>query len=151
MSRQIAVLALFAAATAVTASFGAMFLPGTWYASLAKPSWTPPNWVFGPVWTALYVMIAAAGWLAWRAQGMGRAVAVWAAALVANGLWSWLFFGSHQIAAALADILVLLALILVFIMSTWRSARWAALLFVPYLLWVTYATSLNTGIWLMNP
>ena len=150
MARQIVVLVLFMLATAAIAAFGAVFRPGDWYAALAKPAWTPPNWVFAPVWTTLYVMIAVAGWLAWRAEGFGRTFAIWAAALLANGLWSWLFFGRHLVGVALADIVLLLALIAAFIAATWHRARWAAVLFLPYLAWVGYATSLNAGIWVMN-
>lgn len=150
MTRQIAMLAAFALATAAASLFGATFRPGAWYAALAKPAWTPPNWVFAPVWTTLYVMIALAGWLAWRAEGFGRAVGIWVVALVANGLWSYLFFGRQLVGAALADIALMLALIVGFIAVTWQPARWAALLFVPYLAWVAYASSLNAGIWLLN-
>lgn len=140
----------FMLATAAAAAIGSQFRPGAWYALLAKPAWTPPSWVFPVVWTALYIAIAVAGWLAWRAEGFGRAVAVWLAGLVCNGLWSYFFFGRQQIGLALADIGLLLAMIVAFIMVTWRPARAAALLFLPYLAWVAYATSLNAGIWLMN-
>ena len=150
MPRQIAMLALFVVATAAISVFGATFRPGAWHAALAKPPWNPPNWVFAPVWTTLYVMIAVAGWLAWRAEGFGRAVMIWGLALVANGLWSYLFFGQQLIGVALVDIVVLLVLIVAFIATTWQPARSAALLFVPYLLWVAYATSLNAAIWAMN-
>jgi tryptophan-rich sensory protein len=149
--RPIAILIGFVAATAAVAAFGAQFLPGEWYASLAKPAWTPPNWVFGPVWTLLYIMIALAGWFAWRSEGFGLAVYVWIAALVANGLWSWLFFGLHQVAAAMADLVLLLALIVAFMALAWRTARPAALLFLPYFAWVSYACTLNAGVLALNP
>ncbi len=150
MSSKLLVLAVFAAATAATALFGARFMPGAWYEALAKPPWTPPNWLFGPVWTALYVMIALAGWLAWQRLGNGRAMVLWVAALVLNGAWSWIFFGRHLIGAALVDIILLLACIAGFIAATWGPARTAALLFVPYFAWVAYATSLNLAIWWLN-
>lgn len=143
-------LAVFLAATAATAVFGAGFKPGPWYEALAKPPWTPPNWVFAPVWTALYVMIAIAGWLAWQRLGAGRAIGLWVAALVLNAAWSWLFFGQHLIGLALIDILALLVSIAAFIAATWNLARPAALLFIPYFAWVGYATSLNLAIWWLN-
>ncbi len=150
MPRQIAMLIAFVLVTAAVSAFGAVFRPGPWYAALTKPSWNPPNWVFGPVWTILYIMIAIAGWLAWRAEGFGRAVTIWTAALVVNGLWSWLFFGRQMIGLALVDIVVLLGLIAAFIATTWTSARTAALLFIPYFAWVAYASTLNGAIWMLN-
>ena len=151
MMRQIAMLIVFFLVTAAAAVSGAQFLPGEWYAHLIKPAWTPPNWVFGPVWTVLYIMIAVSGWLAWRRLGFGRAVYVWVAALVANGLWSWLFFGLHRVELAMADLALLVALIVAFIASTWRTERTAAALFVPYLAWVAYAGTLNAAILVLNP
>lgn len=148
---QVIALIIFVLLAGATAWFAGQFRPGPWYATLAKPSWTPPNWVFGPVWSVLYVMIAVAGWLAWRAEGHATSVWIWLVALVANGLWSYLFFGLHQIGLALLCICVLLAAIVGFIVSAWRPSRGAAWLFVPYLAWVGYATSLNAGIWLLNP
>ncbi len=150
MPSQLVMLVLFVLATAAISAFGAIFRPGEWYAALAKPSWNPPNWVFGPVWTVLYIMIAIAGWLAWRAEGFGRAVTVWAVALIVNGLWSWLFFGRQMIGLAFVDIVVLLALIAGFIAATWTPARSAALLFLPYFAWVAYASTLNGAIWALN-
>ena len=147
----LAAFAVFAALTAAAAVTGSQFMPGPWYAALAKPAWTPPNWVFGPVWTVLYVMIAVAGYLAWRAAGrIDRAVAIWGASVVLNGAWSWLFFGQRLIGAALVDIVLLWLAIAAFIAATWRTARAAAWLFVPYLAWVGYASALNAAIWLMN-
>lgn len=140
----------FAAATAAVSATGALFRPGAWYKSLSKPAWTPPDWLFGPVWTVLYLMIAVAGWLAWRAEGFGPSVAIWTAGLIANGLWSWLFFGRRQMSLALVDILLMLALIVAFIAVTWQPARTAALLFLPYLVWVAYATTLNAGFLVLN-
>ena len=132
------------------ALFGAQFMPGDWYLALKKPSWTPPNWLFGPVWTTLYVMIAAAGWLVWRAGDRGAAIAVWTANIVLNGLWSWLFFGQRLIGAALVDIALIWATIVAFIVLAWPKSRWASLLFLPYLAWVSLATALNFTIWRLN-
>ncbi|MEZ5818561.1 MAG: TspO/MBR family protein [Hyphomicrobiaceae bacterium] len=150
MPRQIAMLVAFVLVTAAVSAFGAIFRPGDWYAALAKPPWNPPNWVFAPVWTILYIMIAVAGWLAWRAEGFGRAVAIWALALVANGLWSWIFFGRQLVGPAFVDIVLLLVLIASFIAATWTLSRTAALLFIPYFAWVAYASTLNGAIWVLN-
>lgn len=148
--RSVLAFLVFAALTLCAASFGAMFRPGPWYEALVRPSWTPPNWVFGPAWTALYVLIAIAGWRVWMARGMGPAVALWLVALVLNGAWSYIMFGAHEIAFAAVDIVALLVVILAFIVVAWRVDRVAAWLFVPYAAWVSYATSLNLGVWYLN-
>lgn len=150
MSRYLS-LAVFAAIVAAAASFGAMYMPGTWYANLAKPSWTPPNWLFGPVWTVLYIMIAIAGWRAWLAGGMSAAVVVWGFNIAANALWSYLMFGQHRIGFALFDIAVVWLSTLAFIVLTANRDRSASWLFVPYLIWVSYAAALNIALWRLNP
>ena len=142
-------LLVFVLLTAAAAVFGAMFGPGDWYVGLAKPAWTPPNWVFGPVWTVLYLMIAVAGWLVWRG-GHGRPLLFWGIGLALNATWSWLFFGRHLTGAALVDIVALWLAIAAFIWSAWGASRTASLLFVPYLAWVTLATALNFAIWRLN-
>ncbi len=144
-----AALPLFVVAVAAAAVFGAQFMPGEWYRALAKPSWNPPNWVFGPVWTVLYVMIAVAGWLAWR-EGAYKALGFWGGQLILNALWSWAFFGQKMIGVALIDILLLLIAIVGFIATVWNRSRTAGLLFLPYLAWVSFATALNTAIFLLN-
>jgi translocator protein len=134
------------------ALFGGMFTPGDWYASLEKPSWNPPGWVFGPVWTILYVMIAIAGWLAWRGRDRSRLpITLWGGPLLLNALWSWLFFGLERPGFAFVDIVILWLLIAAFIVSAWRISRPASLLFVPYALWVGFAAALNFAIWRLNP
>lgn len=143
-------LAVFVALVAAAASFGATFRPGAWYAGLEKPFWTPPNWVFAPVWTILYVMIAVAGWLVWRREGWSAALYVWGLGLVLNMAWSWLFFGQHWIGAAAIEILLLWLAIAGFMLLTARSHAAAFWLFVPYSAWVSYATSLNLAIWMLN-
>lgn len=144
-------LAVFAGLVVAAAQFGGIFRPDAWYAALAKPAWTPPNWVFPIAWTILYVMIALAGWFAWRAAGFGAAIAFWLVQLVANGAWSYLMFGRKEIAAALIDIAVLWVVIVAFILAVRGSSRAAAWLFVPYLAWVTYAATLNFEVWRLNP
>lgn len=148
-TREWAVLAGFVVAVAAAAVFGSQFMPGEWYRALAKPSWTPPNWVFGPVWSILYVMIAIAGWLAWRA-GANTALGFWTAQLVLNALWSYIFFGQKAVGLALVEIAFLLASIVGFIVTAWPHARNAALLFLPYAAWVSFASALNAAIYLMN-
>ena len=144
-------LAVFAVLVAIAAQVGATFEPGGWYAALGKPAWTPPGWVFPIAWTVLYVMIALAGWYAWRAAGAGTAVTFWFAQLVLNALWSYLMFGRHDITAALIDIGVLWLAIVVFIVVVRRQSAVAAWLFVPYLAWVTFAAALNFEVWRLNP
>jgi translocator protein len=143
-------LLVFGGLVLAAASTGAQFMPGAWYTTLNKPAWTPPGWLFPIAWTVLYFMIAVAGWLAWRAGGPGSAVAIWAAGLVLNALWSYLMFGRHDIGAALADIAALWLAIAAFIWATWSSEPRAAYLFMPYLAWVSFAAALNFAIWRLN-
>lgn len=144
----LACFAVAAAAGAVTAESVA-----SWYPTLNKPAFTPPDWVFAPVWTVLYAAMAVAGWRVWRKVGFagGRsALTLFAVQLLLNGAWSFLFFGAHLIGAALVEIVVLLLVIAATTLAFRRIDRIAGLLFVPYLLWVGYATALNAGIWLVN-
>lgn len=135
------------------AGVGSRFLPGAWYASLVKPSWTPPNAVFAPVWTVLYAAMGVAAWLVWRRAGFGgagSALALFAVQLVLNALWSYLFFGLHRVGFALLDIVVLWIAILAVTVLFWRVDRRAGLLLVPYLAWVGYASALNLALWRLN-
>lgn len=131
-------------------AIGLATAPGAWYASLNKPAFTPPGWLFGPAWTTLYVLIAIAGWRTWRRNRKGTTILIWAAQLALNFLWSPVFFGARQIGLALVIIGLLLVAIAGFIVVSWRSDRIAALLFVPYLAWVLFATLLNASIYLLN-
>lgn len=150
-------LAVFLVVTfAVSGVAGALTTPeiGGWYAGLKKPSFNPPNWIFGPVWTALYVMIAVAGWLAWRGGGL-RPVIFWGVQLALNFFWSILFFAWHRPDWALLDIAGLLVAIVVCIavfrkLPDRKKGTIAAWLMVPYLLWVGFATVLNFSIWRLN-
>lgn len=145
-------LLAFVVAVAAAAAVGAQFMPGAWYASLAKPSWTPPNFLFAPVWTLLYACIAVAGWRVWRAADGRRtpALTVWVLQLALNAAWSWIFFGLHRPALGLVDIVALLAAIVAFIVLARRLSPLASGLFVPYALWVAFATALNAAIWRLN-
>ena len=131
-------------------AIGYLTVPGAWYAQLAKPAFTPPGWILGPGWTVLYIMIAVAGWRAWRRDRGGRPVTAWWTQLVLNFLWSPVFFSAHQIGLALAIILLLLAAILAFIVLSWREDRAAAGLFVPYAAWVVFAAVLNGSLYWLN-
>jgi tryptophan-rich sensory protein len=148
--RNIGSLAVFAALVVLAASTGIEFQPGEWYAALNKPVWTPPNAVFPIVWTILYVVIAVAGWLVWRAAGWSPAVLIWGVGLFFNGFWSYLMFGRHDIPVALADIVQLWVAIVAFIFAAWRVDRRASYLYMPYLAWVTFAGALNFAIWQTN-
>jgi tryptophan-rich sensory protein len=127
----------------------------TWYATLAKPAWTPPGWLFGPVWTTLYAIMGVAAarvWIYQRHTASGRrSLALFAVHLVLNAAWSFLFFGLRSPALGLADIVVLLATIVALVAWWWRLDRVAALLLAPYLAWVSFATALNAAIWRLNP
>jgi tryptophan-rich sensory protein len=125
-----------------------------WYPTLEKPFFTPPSWLFGPVWTALYVMMGIALYLVWR-EGWDRpdvriAMLTFAAQLVLNGLWSIVFFGMRAPGAALAEIIVLLAVIVATAVLFWRISTIAGGLLVPYIAWVSFATALNASVWWLN-
>jgi tryptophan-rich sensory protein len=123
--------------------------PGEWYAGLAKPAFNPPAWLFAPVWTILYVLIAVAGWRVW--QRPDRSLArLWSVQLVLNFLWSPTFFAAHRIGLALLVILLLLVVILAFIAVAWGRDRAAAMMFVPYAAWVAFASVLNAAILALN-
>jgi len=127
---------------------------GTFYAELVRPDWAPPGWLFGPVWSVLYILMGVAAWLVWRARGSGEArgaLLVFVAQLAANALWTWLFFVWKQGALAFAEILLLWILIAVTMVLFWRVSRLAAGLLLPYLAWVSFAAALSYAIWQRNP
>lgn len=141
-------VAFATAAVGAVASINA----ASFYAQLAKPAWAPPAGVFGPVWSVLYTLMGVAAWLVWRSAAPRRAaLAVFVAQLLANALWSWLFFGWHRGALAAAEVLVLLALVAWTVAAFWKVRRAAALLLVPYLLWVGFASLLTWSVWQRNP
>ena len=124
-----------------------------WYSALRKPSWTPPNWLFGPVWAALYLGMAIAAWLVWRRAGVSAAklaLTLFVLQLVLNVGWSAIFFTLHIPGFAFAEILLLWLLILATAASFWPASRAAAWLMVPYLSWVGFAAALNYAIWRLN-
>jgi benzodiazapine receptor len=129
---------------------GFVTAPGDWYASLQKPWFNPPNWIFAPVWTLLYIAIAIAGWRTYLRRPGGTSMAIWSVQLILNLTWSPVFFGLHMVGLALIVIIFLLAAIVAFVVATWRVDRPSSLLFVPYAAWVTFATALNISILLMN-
>jgi tryptophan-rich sensory protein len=129
---------------------GVTTLPGGWYAGLIKPLFNPPNWVFAPVWTLLYLLIAIAGWRIWQRDPRSAAMTAWFIQLGLNFVWSPVFFGAHRIGLALVTIVALLAAILSFIATAWPRDRVASWLFVPYAAWVTFATALNAAVWRLN-
>ena len=146
-------LGAWLAVTFLAAFLGSRFEPGVWYDTIRKPSWNPPSSVFGPVWTALYAMMAVAAWLVWRRWGFTAArpaLTLYLVQLLLNAAWSWLFFGQHEIGLALADIVVLLAAIVVTGALFWRRHRLAGTLFIPYIAWVSFATALNFTLWRLN-
>ncbi len=151
--RSILTLLVFFSFVALTAFFGAHFQPGSWFEGLTKPSWNPPNWLFGPVWTILYIAMAVAGWLVWKRSGerVTPVLAIWFVQLALNAAWSWLFFGLHRPPLALVDIVALLACIVAFAILARPISPAASWLFVPYILWVSFATVLNAAIWRLNP
>ncbi len=135
------------------ASPGALFMPGEWYAALRKPAWNPPAWIFGPVWTALYTMMAVSAWLVWKRGGFKAQrwpLGVFLVQLVLNALWSPLFFGLHRMGIAFLAIIVLWFAILLTMEHFHRVSRPAAWLLAPYLAWVGFATVLNGTLWWLN-
>lgn len=150
---QLRALVLFLLICFAAAAVGSLFPPGDWYADLTRPSFAPPNWVFGPVWTVLYVAMAIAAWLVWREAGLrkGRvAFTLFGIQLLLNAAWSILFFGLHSLGAALIDLSLLWLAIAATIFAFSRHSKTSALLLVPYLGWVTFAGWLNYGFWTLN-
>lgn len=142
------VVAFAAAALGAIASVDAP----TFYAQVTKPEWAPPAHLFGPVWSVLYTMMGVAAWLVWRRPQPDRmALLIFGVQLAVNALWSWLFFAWHMGALAFAGVLLLWVLIAAMIRAFWRTSRIAALLLLPYWLWVSFATALTFAIWQANP
>lgn len=126
----------------------------SFYGALSRPEWAPPPWLFGPVWSLLYVLMGIAAWLVWRERGFrgaSTALKLFVVQLFANALWTWIFFVWRQGALSLIEILVLWGLIAGTLWAFWRLNRLAALLLLPYLAWVSFATALTATLWRLNP
>lgn len=124
-----------------------------WYRTIIKPTWNPPNSVFGPVWTALYMMMAASAWLVWKPAGVRAAalpLTLFGIQLVLNCIWSWIFFGMHQPGWALVEMVALWLAITATMITFFSRSRIAGWLLVPYLAWVSFACVLNFTIWRLN-
>ncbi len=151
--RQSLALVGWCALCLATAGAGAFVSIDGWYAGLDKPTWNPPAWIFGPVWTVLYLMMGVAAWLVWREGGWmarQRPLGLFLGQLLLNAIWTPVFFGMHQIGLALIDIALLwlaLGATLIVFMRVSRPAGW---LLVPYLAWVSFAAFLNFTLWRMN-
>jgi len=139
------VLACFAAA-----SSGAFFGPGAWYERLAKPSWNPPNWLFAPAWTVLYVLMAVAAWMVWKVDGFGLPIWLWVVQLVLNAAWSWVFFGLRRPDLAFYELIAMWLAIVATTIAFAGVREDAALLMLPYIAWVSFAGALNLKVWQLN-
>jgi len=154
--RQVAVLITLLALCLGVGALGAFATAqsvGTWYQTLAKPSFNPPDRVFAPVWTALYVLMAVAAWLAWRRAGFARArpaFMLFALQLALNLAWSFLFFGARWIGGALVEVVLLWFAIAATIAAFRHCSQWAGILMMPYIAWVSFAAVLNFAIWRLN-
>ncbi len=138
----------------LSASTTAVFVStGGWFAELCKPSWNPPSWVFGPIWTLLYIMMAIAAWLVWRQGGwklQRLALGVFLLQWLLNALWTPLFFGMHQLGLAFGEIILLWVVLALTAILFWQVKKSAGWLLLPYLAWVSFAMALNFSIWRLN-
>jgi benzodiazapine receptor len=154
--RDIAGLAVFLALSLAVSGIGGAVTAGSvgnWYPTLRKPSFNPPDWIFAPVWTALYIMMAIAAWRVWRRHGLREArleMALYAIQLALNLAWSIVFFGFRLIGPALFEIIFMLTAILATAVRFWERDRVAGMLFIPYAGWVAFATALNLALWQLN-
>ncbi len=129
---------------------GALSLPDAWFAGLREPAFNPPGWVFGPVWSVLYVLIGIAGWRLWRVPGAGLARRLWWAQLALNFFWPPVFFDAHDLRLSVAVIVALLLLVAALVLAARRQDKLAAWLLLPYLAWVGFATVLNSAVLALN-
>ena len=145
-------LAVFLALVVAAAGFGAQFPAGEYYAMINKPDWAPPPWVFGPVWTLLYVMMAVAMWKVWMTGQQARlgALAWWLLQLTLNAAWSWLFFGLTRTGWAMAEMALLIGIVVLCIKAFSLVSKPAAWLMAPYLIWLVVAFALNFSVWSLN-
>jgi translocator protein len=153
LTKQLVGFAFWLALCLAAGFIGSQFQPGDWYEEIVKPSWTPPSWVFGPVWTVLYILMGIAAWMVWRRygfEGAPWALGLFIVQLVLNAGWSWFFFGLQDPGLAFGDIVALWGVLIVTMLSFFRRSLPAGWLLVPYLAWVTFAAVLNFAIWIMN-
>jgi translocator protein len=153
-SRQILALVGWLAVCFAASATAVFVSTGGWYAALLKPSWNPPAWLFGPVWSLLYVLMAVAAWLVWREGGwktQQRQLRLFLLQWLLNALWTPLFFGMHQLGPAFAEIIILWLVLAATLISFWGVRKIAGVLLVPYLAWVSFAAALNFAIWRLNP
>jgi translocator protein len=154
MRKWIALVAWVAAPLLLGGGIGRLFAPGEWFEQLAKPEWNPPGWVFGPVWTTLYILMGLAAWLVWEQHGFRgaarTALGLFIVHLLFNAAWSAIFFGLQAPGLAFAEIVLLWGMILALVVLFWRLRPLAGMLLVPYLAWVTFAAVLNFSIWQLN-
>ena len=146
-------LAFWVIVTFSVAAIASQFEPGEWYMNIAKPSWTPPGWLFGPVWSILYFSMGVSVWLVWRKRhktAVSWPLAFYLAQLAINGIWSWLFFGRQWIGLALIDLVALVIMVVITIAMFLRIRETAGFLLLPYLLWISFAAALNLQIYRMN-
>ncbi len=129
---------------------GALIKPGPWYDALVKPPFNPPNWVFAPVWTLLYIVIAFTGYRTWIRDKKGVSMSLWWTQLLLNFLWTPVFFGTHSVGMALIVITFLVANVAAYIFSVRKNDRLSAVLFLPYLAWLSFAWVLNAAIRVLN-
>ena len=150
---QLISLALWLVASFAAAGVGSLFTPGEWYAHLRKPAWTPPGYLFGPVWTILYALMGTAAWLIWVRYGFDgarMALTLFVLQLALNAMWSWIFFGLHKPGVAFFEILLLWVAILATVITFWLKRPGEGALLLPYLAWVSFAAALNYAIWRLN-
>jgi len=152
-SKDLLGLAFWVVLTFSVAALASQFEPGEWYTNIAKPTWTPPGWLFGPVWGILYFSMSVSAWLVWRRRhktAVSRPLTFYFAQLATNGMWSWLFFGRQWTGLALIDLFALVILVAITVVTFLRVSKTAGLMLLPYLLWITFAAALNFQIWRMN-
>ena len=149
--RQALALVGFIAITFCAPLLGIFGKPGLWYESLQKPAWNPPPWIFGPVWSLLYLTMAVAAWLVWKRVGLNhRAMALYFIQLALNAAWTPIFFGAHQLGWALAEMILLWLAIILTARSFHQVSKPAGWMLAPYLAWVSFAAFLNFTLWRLN-
>jgi tryptophan-rich sensory protein len=148
-----ALLAFVLTAQAVGAAASLVTAPNiaSWFPDLVKPSFNPPDWLFAPVWVALYLLMAVAAWRVWRIRGLNATpLHLYAIQLALNFAWSFIFFGAHRLGLALGEIVLLLMFVIATAIAFWRADRLAGAMMLPYIAWVSFATLLNYEFWLLN-